>query len=662
MYSSDKKVIETIRFLSIDAINKANSGHPGLPMGCATMAYALFKNFMQTSATDPYWINRDRFVLSAGHGSMLLYSLFHLFGYDLSIDEIKKFRQLGSITPGHPEYGVTKGVETTTGPLGQGIANAVGMAMAQRKLASEFNTEDFDIINYNTYAIVGDGDLMEGISYEAMSLAGHLKLNKLIVLYDDNSITIDGRTDITFTENIEQRHVAMGWNVLKVNDGNDYNAVVDAISKAKESDKPTLIMVKNVIGYGSPNKADKSAAHGSPLGKDETRLVKEAFGWNPDLDFYVPNDVYEYLKEIIDSREVKRFNWEEKLEKYFDLYPNLKEKWNKWFSSGSSLDELNINELLMLVNKDDATRNHGGVVMNHLAKYVPNMFGGSADLNGSTKTYLKGLGDFTKENPSGSNVFFGIREHSMAAIVNGINLSGALRGYGATFLSFADYMKPSIRLSALMGINPIFVFTHDSIGVGEDGPTHQPIEQVEMLRSIPGLNVYRPCDGAETAYAWISAITSSKPSAIILSRQTLKRQDNVDDRALKGAYILYKESKENIDLIFMATGSEVELAVESAKKLEIENGLSVRVVSVLSREVFMSQEEAYKEFVLPRTVIKRISIEAGLTTGWYRFLGLDGLAIGLDRFGESGPDVELMKHFGFTLESVYDKAIAYMSK
>lgn len=662
MKSIDQKTIETIRLLAADGVQKANSGHPGLPMGAAPMAYVLWKDYLKGSATDPSWDNRDRFVLSAGHGSMLIYTLLHLFGYDLSMDELKNFRQMGSMTPGHPEYGMTVGVETTTGPLGQGISNAVGMAIGERHLAANFNKTGHRVIDHYTYVIAGDGDLMEGVASEACSLAGHLKLGKLIVLYDDNNITIDGGTDKSFTEDVGKRFEAYGWDVISVHDGNDLESISEAIEKARiDTTKPTLIKVKTVIGYGSPNKAGTSGVHGSPLGEDELRLTKELMGWDPDESFVIPEDVNEHLKAIIDKREIERFMWEENLESYFEAYPDMKAKWETWHEYEMPQDLLEHPNLWSSFSQKEATRASGGRMINIVKKYVPNLVGGSADLNASTKTYLKGYGDFDWDTPEGSNIYFGVREHAMAAIMNGLSLHGGLRAFGSTFLVFADYMKPSLRLAALMGQPVIHVFTHDSIGVGEDGPTHQPIEHVMMLRGIPNLYVFRPGDPKETAVAWIEALKHTEgPSAIVLTRQALPPQEGVHKGSHHGGYILHKEDGDHPEVILMASGSEVHVAVNAAKLLKA-SGIDARVVSMLCQELFDAQTTQYKEEVLPSAIRTRVSIEAGITMGWEKYTGLDGLNIGLDRFGESAPGDALMKHFGFEAEQVAEKIKKYLS-
>lgn len=657
----DQLAVNTIRLLAADGVEKANSGHPGLPMGAASMAYVLWKSFVRGSATDPNWIDRDRFVLSAGHGSMLIYSLLHLFGYDVSLEDLKQFRQLGSMTPGHPEYGMTPGVEVTTGPLGQGIANAVGLAMAERKLAAEFNTEDFTVFDHSTYVICGDGDLMEGVSAEAISLAGHHQLGKLIVLYDDNGITIDGSTNLTFTEDTQKRFSAYGWQVIQVADGNVLEDVFDAVKAAKdETARPSLIMVKNVIGFGAPTKAGKSSVHGSPLGKDELRQAKLTFGFDPDKSFEIPDAVQQYLKNVIDARELERFKWEEKLEAYFTAYPQKRLKWAQFFNG--EIDDAIIEdpELWATMNVKDASRSSGGKFMNWAGQHFPNLFGGSADLNASTKTYVKSLGDFTPENPKGGNIFFGIREHAMGAIANGIALHGGLRPFGSTFLVFSDYMKPPLRLAALMGLPVIHIFTHDSVAVGEDGPTHQPIEHLLLLRSIPNMHVYRPADGRETAYCWLEALKRTNgPSCIILSRQDLPLLETSGKGVTRGAYIVRQEAKERPDLVLVATGSEVSLALQVAELL-MNKRIDTRVISMPSVETFLAQDEAYRQALIPSDVKNRVSLEMGLTLGWERIIGSGGLAIGIDRFGESGPGEAVMAHLGFDTYKVLEKIMTYI--
>lgn len=646
----DKRSIETIRFLSVDAVNRANSGHPGLPMGVATMAYVLFKEHLKFNPADPNWLDRDRFILSAGHGSMLQYSLLHLFGYDLSMEEIKNFRQLGSKTPGHPEYGITPGVEMTTGPLGQGLAASVGFAMAEARLAAELNTEENKLIDHYTYVIVGDGDLMEGVSYEACSLAGHLRLNKLIVLFDSNEITIDGRTDLARSEDIQQRFRSINWNTILVEDGNDYQAVNQAINQAKSSDKPTLIELKTIIGYGSINKADSSAAHGAPLGVEEARLTKQAFGWDPDKEFHVPPQVADNYATIVKQKQRDYDDWMER----FNALDNKQEVLDRLKTEPG---EGMLDGLFSVESVSKATRVHGQTMINALYPYAPYLFGGSADLAGSNLSTIDSADFFSAENRTGANVHFGIREFAMACIVNGITLHGGYRAFGSTFLSFADYMKPAIRLAALMEIPSVFIFTHDSIGVGEDGPTHQPIEQALMLRSIPGMHVFRPADSAETAIAYYQAFSGDRPASILLTRQNLPELSlNMTD-GLRGGYVAY-ETGQQPDLIVMASGSELYLAVEAAKALQEE--IQIRVVSMLSMELFEQQPEEYKKKVLPDDIRKRFAIEAASRRSWDRYLGLDGDSLTLDRFGESAPGKDLFEHFGFTTEQVTERIRRYM--
>lgn len=663
MYAMDHEVVKTIRLLSADAVEKANSGHPGLPMGAAAMAFVLWKDFLKGSATDPHWADRDRFVLSAGHGSALLYSLLHLFGYEVTMEDLKKFRQVGSLTPGHPEFDVTPGVETTTGPLGQGFGNAVGMAIAEMRLAEEFNTQDFNLVDHYTYVLAGDGDLMEGVSAEAASLAGHLKLGKLIVLYDDNGITIDGGTEIAFTEDVLKRFEAYGWQVSRIEDGNDHKAIHDALHVAKlDTSKPSLIAVRTTIGYGSPNKAGKSAAHGAPLGADELAMTKAHMEADPEAFFQVSEEIYAYMGEIIDRREIDRFMWEEKVEAYILKYPEKAEAWKRWFDYELMQDNFDTEAFFKRFDKADATRSHGGEAMNALVELAPNLMGGSADLNSSTKTLLKGKGDFSRMQRGGANINFGVREHAMAAILNGMALHGGLRVFGSTFLVFADYMKPAMRLSALMGLPVVYVFTHDSIAVGEDGPTHQPIEHLLMLRSIPNMFVYRPADGIETAASWVEILKRVEgPSALILTRQKVGSLGVRDVQVDRGAYVVLPEMGAQPEVILMATGSEVELAVAAAEKLRAA-GKDPRVVSLPCVEQFLEQSPAYIEKVLPKAVEKRVSIEMGRTLGWERFVGLNGLSIGIDRFGESGPGEVVMAHFGFTSEKVSDRILAYLAK
>jgi transketolase len=655
----DQLCVNTIRTLTMDAIQKANSGHPGLPMGMADAAYVLWTQFLRHNPSDPAWTDRDRFVLSAGHGSMLLYSLLHLTGYDLPMEQIQQFRQWGSCTPGHPEHGETPGVETTTGPLGQGFANGVGMALAERLLAARFNQPGFEIVDHYTYAIVSDGDLMEGISHEAASVAGHLGLGKLIYLYDNNHITIEGNTDLAFSEDTAGRFKAYGWHVLAV-DGHDRAAVAEAIAKAQaETDKPSLIICRTHIAYGSPNKQDTSKAHGEPLGADEIRLTKEAMGWPVDAQFYVPEEALARFREALDQGADAQGAWEERFGRYAAAYPDLAAEWRRlvagelpsgWEGALPSFDP------------DDgpvATRAIGGKVMTALAPVIPELVGGSADLHPSTKTYLSAFPAVGKGDYAGRNLHFGIREHGMGGILNGMALHGGLRPYGSTFLVFSDYMRPSIRLAALMGLPVIYVFTHDSIFVGEDGPTHEPVEHLASLRVIPGLTVLRPADANETVAAWRTILANCDgPVALLLTRQKLPVMQAVDAEGVsRGAYIL--ADAENPQLILMASGSEVDLVLQARQILAAE-GIRVRVVSMPSWELFEAQPESYRHTVLPPAVRARVAVEAGVTMGWERYVGLEGEVIGLDRFGASAPSQVLAQEFGFTVEAVVARAKAYL--
>ncbi|MCR1952101.1 transketolase [Clostridium sp. DSM 100503] len=655
----DRLSIDAIRVLSADAIEKSKSGHPGLPLGSATMAYILWTK-MNHSGKNPNWDNRDRFILSAGHGSMLEYSLLHLFGYGITIEDIKNFRQLGSLTPGHPEYGHTKGVEITTGPLGQGVCNAVGMAIAESHLAEKFNKPGYEVVNHNTYAIVGDGCLMEGISAEASSLAGTLGLGKLIVLYDSNNISIEGNTDIAFREDVAKRYEAYNWQVIKVNDGNDIEAVEKAIEEAKnETTKPSIIIVKNQIGFGCPEKQGKASAHGEPLGTENVKAMKENLGWNQE-DFYVPKEVYSNMDNYINLGIEKEKHWNDLFEDYRNAYPKLAEEYCKWISGTIDSEALLNNKDFWNFEKAMATRESSGIIINRLAELIPNLIGGSADLAPSNKSYMNGKGDFSEENRSGRNLHFGVREHAMAAITNGIYAHGGLKAFCATFFVFSDYMKGAMRLSALMNLPVTYVLTHDSIGVGEDGPTHQPIEQLAALRSMPNMTVFRPADSKETAAAWYYAVTNgSSPTSIVLSRQTLPLYDGSAKRALNGGYIIKDSKKEIPDAILMASGSEVELIYKAADELE-NQGIDVRVVSIPSFEIFDSQDKEYKESVLPNKVRKRIAVEALSSFGWHKYVGLDGEVISLDTFGASGKAEELFKKFGFTVENVVKRVKEYI--
>ena len=652
----DKLSINAIRVLSADAIEKSKSGHPGLPLGAATMAYTLWGK-MNHNGKNPKWDNRDRFVLSAGHGSMLEYSLLHLFGYGITVEDIKNFRQVGSLTPGHPEYGHTKGVEITTGPLGQGICNAVGMAIAEAHLAEKFNKPGYEVVNHNTYAIVGDGCLMEGISGEASSLAGTLGLGKLIVLYDSNNISIEGDTDIAFREDVAKRYEAYNWQVIKVNDGNDIEAIEKAIEEAKsETSKPSMIIVKNQIGFGCPAKQGKASAHGEPLGAENIKAMKENLGWKQE-DFYVPAEVYSNMDKYINAGVKKESSWNNLFESYKNEYPELAAEYSKWMSGEIDSEALLNNEDFWSFDKEMATRESSGIMINRLAELIPNFIGGSADLAPSNKTYMSGKGDFSAEDRSGRNLHFGVREHAMAAIANGMYAHGGLKVFCATFFVFSDYMKGAMRLSSLMNLPIAYVLTHDSIGVGEDGPTHQPIEQLAALRSMPNMTVFRPADSKETAAAWYYAVTNgTTPTSLVLTRQKLPLYDGCAKRALKGGYILKDSKKETPDVILMASGSEVELIYKAADELEAK-GIDARVVSIPSFEIFNAQDEVYKESVLPNSVRKRVAVEALTSFGWHQYVGLDGRIISLDTFGASGNAVTLFKKFGFTVENVVDETM-----
>lgn len=652
----DKLCINSIRILSADAIEKSKSGHPGLPLGAATMAYTLWSK-MNHNGKNPNWDNRDRFILSAGHGSMLEYSLLHLFGYGITIEDIKSFRQVGSLTPGHPEYGHTPGVEITTGPLGQGICNAVGMAIAEAHLAEKFNRTGYEVVNHNTYAIVGDGCLMEGISGEASSLAGTLGLGKLIILYDSNNISIEGDTDIAFREDVAKRYEAYNWQVIKVNDGNDIESIENAIEEAKrETTKPSMIIVKNQIGFGCPAKQGKASAHGEPLGAENIKSMKENLGWKQE-DFYIPSEVYSNMENYINAGVEKEKYWNSLFEAYKNEYPELAEEYYKWMLEEMDSEALLNNEEFWSFDKDMATRESSGIIINRLANLIPNLVGGSADLAPSNKTYMSGKGDFSAEDRSGRNLHFGVREHAMAAIANGMYAHCGLKVFCATFFVFSDYMKGAMRLSSLMNLPVAYVLTHDSIGVGEDGPTHQPIEQLAALRSMPNMTVFRPADSKETAAAWYYAVTNATtPTSLVLTRQKLPLYDGCAKRALNGGYIIKDSKKETPDVILMASGSEVELIYKAADELEAK-GIDARVVSIPSFEVFNAQDEEYKESVLPNNVRKRVAVEALTSFGWHQYVGLDGRIISLDTFGASGNAVALFKQFGFTVENVVNETM-----
>lgn len=664
-HSIEQLSINTIRTLSIDAIEKANSGHPGMPMGAAPMAYTLWTKFMNHNPVNPTWFNRDRFVLSAGHGSMLLYSMLHLCGYDMQIDDLKNFRQWGSKTPGHPEYGHTPGVDATTGPLGQGIATAVGMAMAERHLAAKYNRDSLNVVDHYTYVICGDGDLMEGVSAEASSLAAHLHLGRMIVLYDSNDISLDGDLDRSFSESVEDRYKAYGWQVIRVEDGNSVEEIAKAIEEAKADEtRPTLIEVKTTIGFGSPNKAGKSASHGSPLGVDETKLTKEAYTWAFEQDFYVPEEVYAHFNAVVkEAGQKKESEWEAIYKEYTAKYPELAEELTMAME-GRLPENWDSNLPVYEIGKSIATRASSGEAIQAIAEAVPYFFGGSADLAGSNNTYMKKEKDFTREDYSGKNIWYGVREFAMGAAMNGIALHGGLKTYGGTFFVFSDYLRPAIRLASLMQLPVTYVFTHDSIAVGEDGPTHEPVEQLASLRAMPGLSVIRPADGNESTAAWKLALESTnKPTALVLTRQGLPTLEGTTtdayEKVSKGAYVLSAGKKETADVLLLATGSEVSLAVKAQEALAAE-GIDAAVVSMPSFDRFEAQSAAYKESILPKAVTKRLAIEMGASFGWHRYVGLEGDVIGIDQFGASAPGEKIMEEYGFSVNNVVAKVKAML--
>ena len=657
--SIQNQAINTIRFLSADGVQKANSGHPGLPMGTAAIAFTIWTRHLRHNPSNPHWPARDRFILSGGHGSMLLYSLLHLTGYALSIEQLEQFRQWGSLTPGHPEYGHTPGVETTTGPLGQGFANGAGMAIGLNQLAAHFNRPGFNLFQPYIYAIVTDGDLMEGVTAEAASLAGHLRLGQLIYLYDDNRITIEGSTDLTFTEDRGKRFEAYGWQVLRVADGNDVQAIDEAIQQAKSDPRPSLIICRTHIGFGLPTRQDTAKAHGEPPGDEELDGAKRKLGWPVEPRFYVPPEVESFFCQAVERGAALEAGWNRMLAEYRTAYPDLAKELDRRLAGklpegwSAKLPEFPADA------KGMATRAASGTVINALAGIIPELTGGSADLAPSTNTLMKGIADFQPETPSGRNLHFGIREHGMGAIVNGMSLVPGIIPYGATFLVFSDYMRGAIRVSALSKLPAIWIFTHDSIGVGEDGPTHQPVEQMMSLRLIPGMKVIRPCDANETAQAWKVALEDrSGPAALILTRQALP---TLDRSALspasgleRGAYVLADIGDGAPDLILMASGSEVSLVVEAGFKLAAE-GRNVRVVSFPSWELFEAQDAAYRESVLPQRIKARIAVEAGVTTGWQKWVGDQGSVIGIDRFGASAPAKILFEQYGLTVNHILDE-------
>jgi len=645
----------------MDAVQAANSGHPGMPMGMADVAYVLWTKFLKHNPKNPQWFDRDRFVLSAGHGSMLLYSLLHLTGYDLSLDEIKNFRQLGSITPGHPEFGMTPGVETTTGPLGQGFGTGVGMAMAERFMASTFNKNDSTLIDHFTYAIVSDGDLMEGISHESASMAGHLRLGKLIYLYDSNKISIDGSTDLAFTDDTKKRFEAYGWDVQQI-DGHNHKEIEDAIKVAQQTDTPSLIECKTKIGFGSPNKEGTAASHGSPLGEDEIKLTREQLGWPYDEPFFIPDEVKEKMQKAVDKGEKSESIWQDRVRDFQEKYPAEGVLFKSFVNRELPEDWTEVIPEFEADEKGLASRNASGKVLQQMSDHIFNLVGGSADLTGSTKTDMSGKGIFQADNYNGRNLHYGVREHGMAAAVNGMALHGGIIPFGATFLVFSDYNKPSIRIAALSQIPSIFVFTHDSIGLGEDGPTHQPIEHLAALRATPNVYVFRPADANETAYCWKAAIQKDNaPSVMVLTRQNLPTLDrsvyNAASGSEKGAYILKEAGSGTPDLILMATGSEVEIIVKAAEILE-DKGVATRVVSMPCIDLFEEQTDSYKESILPPDVTARLSIEASSPYGWHKYTGSRGIVMGIDRFGESAPYEEVYEHLGLTVDKVVENGLS----
>ena len=647
--------VNAIRVLSADAIQKANSGHPGLPLGVAPMAYEMWAHYLNINPADPTWEDRDRFILSGGHGSMLLYSLLHLFGFGLTKEDVMQFRQLGSLTPGHPEYGHTVGIEATTGPLGAGISMAVGMAAAEKHLASIFNKPGYEIVNHRTFVIAGDGDLMEGISSEALSLAGTWNLSKLTVLYDSNKISIEGSTDIAFREDVVKRAEAFGFKTLEVDDGNDLQKIAAALDTALQDDSaPYFIKVRTTIGFGCPAKQGSAAAHGEPLGEENVKAMKETLEWPSQEPFYVPEEVYAHYKALAEAKQPAEDAWKKLFDEYCAKFPEMAELWARYHSDEDVKALREDAGFFAKAEKAEATRASSGVVINYMKDKLPNLFGGSADLGPSTKTEMKGERYFSAETPEGKNIHFGVREMAMAGIANGMLLHGGLRTFVATFFVFSDYLKPMARLAALMKIPQIFVLTHDSIGVGEDGPTHEPIEQLAMLRSIPNFDVIRPCDRTETEGAWLMALEAKdRPTALVLTRQNLEQLPGADaHKVVKGAYII-DDCEGTPEYILIATGSEVALAVKAKAELSAQ-GKKVRVVSMPNMEAFDRQDAAYKESVLPNSVRKRVAIEALSDFGWYKYVGLDGKVVSMHGFGASGNGSLLFKHFGFTVENVVE--------
>lgn len=657
----EQKSVNAIRVLAADTVQKANSGHPGMPLGSAAMAYELWANHLTHNPKNPKWVNRDRFILSAGHASSLLYSLLHLFGYGLTIEDMKNFRQDNSLTPGHPEYGHTVGVEATTGPLGAGMGMAVGMAMAQAHMAATFNTEDYNIIDHYTFVLGGDGCMEEGISSEAFSLAGTLGLSKLIVLYDSNNITIEGNTDLAFTEDVNKRMEAFGFQTLTVEDGNNLEEISKAIELAKaEKTKPSFITVKTKIAFGCPAKEGSESSHGSPLGEENVKALRDNLGWEEQEAFVIPQDVYDNFAQKAKKGQEAEDNWNKLFKAYCEKYPEKKELWDKYFAVIDDEKLLNCDEFWSYEDKPQATRSLSGNMINRLAKIMPNFWGGSADLGPSNKTVIKDGGSFSKNNYLGRNIHYGVREFAMAAIANGITLYGGTKTFVGTFFVFSDYLKPMARLAALMEIPVTYVLTHDSIGVGEDGPTHEPIEQLAMLRAMPNINVFRPADATETAAAWYSAITSKNtPTVLALSRQNLPQIEGSSKEALKGGYIIAESIKAKPDAIIIASGSEVSLAVEAKKEL-MEKGFDIRVVSMPCMDIFEQQSDEYKEKILPQTVEKRLVVEAGSSICWGKYLGFKGKSVTIDTFGASAPANVLFKKYGFTVENVVNKALSML--
>ncbi len=654
-----EQTVNTIRILSAQTVQKAKSGHPGAPMGMAPLAYALYQYQLKANPADPKWPDRDRFVLSSGHASALIYSLLHLYGYGLKMDDLKQFRQWGSLTPGHPEYNHTAGVETTTGPLGQGVANAVGFAIAETMMAAHFNREGFPVVDHRTYAVCGDGCMMEGISSEAASLAGTLQLGKLTLLYDDNEISIEGNTDIAFRENVGARFEAYGWDVIRVQDGNDWTQVKAALEQAKTTDKPTLIICPTIIGFGCDAKAGTPGAHGEPLGEENVLSAAKKLGM-PETPFTVADDVYAHCAESAACGAQAEKDWQDMMARYRAAYPELAAEFEQWMS-GKVDEALFQDEALWAFDGKMATRATSGEMINRLAQRLPNLVGGSADLAPSNKTNIKGGGDYSAENRAGRNLHFGVREHAMAAICNGIALHGGLRVFCGTFFVFSDYMKHAMRLSAIMKLPVTYVLTHDSIGVGEDGLTHEPIEQLTGLRAIPDLLVFRPADGKETAAGWDVALNAGLPTALVLTRQNLPQYENSGDKALRGGYILSDSQKSVPDVILMASGSEVEQIMQAQAILK-DKGIDARVVSMPCMELFNRQDAEYQASVLPKEVRARVAMEAGSTMPWYRYVGMDGEVLGLDHYGASAPAAKLFEAFGFTADAVVQAAERVLNK